>query len=302
MNHDWKNATCTEPKTCSKCGETEGEALGHDWQDATCTLPITCERCGLTKGEALGHDFSDATCTEAKTCLVCGATEGKALGHDWEDATCTEAKTCTRCGETEGKPLGHAVEEWTIITEASCSEEGLQSGVCTVCGEEVEEAIEKLEHTPGEWIVTVPAQSDKDGEREIQCTVCGETLKHESYEMTEEEKEDAFKAECEWYSYDTIARNPGDYLLEKVAFRGEVIQSMEKGDNYTLRVNVTQGRYTWSDTIYVEYTKNDPNEPRILEDDIITLYGFAFDTITYETVLGAKVTIPAVLASYIDIE
>lgn len=34
--HMWKDATCTEPKTCSKCGETEGEALGHmlgNWED-----------------------------------------------------------------------------------------------------------------------------------------------------------------------------------------------------------------------------------------------------------------------------
>lgn len=34
--HLWKDATCTEPKTCSKCGETEGEALGHtlgNWED-----------------------------------------------------------------------------------------------------------------------------------------------------------------------------------------------------------------------------------------------------------------------------
>lgn len=33
--HDWVEATCTEPKTCSKCGETEGEPLGHtpgEWE------------------------------------------------------------------------------------------------------------------------------------------------------------------------------------------------------------------------------------------------------------------------------
>jgi len=27
LNHDWKDATCTEPKTCTKCGAIEGEAL-----------------------------------------------------------------------------------------------------------------------------------------------------------------------------------------------------------------------------------------------------------------------------------
>ena len=29
--HEWTDATCTEPKVCSKCGETEGDALGHSW-------------------------------------------------------------------------------------------------------------------------------------------------------------------------------------------------------------------------------------------------------------------------------
>ena len=36
-SHEWQEATCTEPKTCSRCGETEGEALGHDYVDGYCT-------------------------------------------------------------------------------------------------------------------------------------------------------------------------------------------------------------------------------------------------------------------------
>lgn len=39
-SHTWEKATCTEPKTCSKCGETSGTALGH-----TTTSGI-CSRCG----------------------------------------------------------------------------------------------------------------------------------------------------------------------------------------------------------------------------------------------------------------
>lgn len=39
MSHEWKEATCAEPKTCAKCGETEGEALGHTWVEATCEEP-----------------------------------------------------------------------------------------------------------------------------------------------------------------------------------------------------------------------------------------------------------------------
>ncbi len=32
-DHSWLEATCTEEKTCSVCGEVEGEALGHSWSE-----------------------------------------------------------------------------------------------------------------------------------------------------------------------------------------------------------------------------------------------------------------------------
>ena len=35
--HQWEEATCDQPKTCSKCGETEGEALGHTTDAGLCT-------------------------------------------------------------------------------------------------------------------------------------------------------------------------------------------------------------------------------------------------------------------------
>ena len=34
--HEWTDATCGTPKTCTKCDLTEGEALGHSWQEADC--------------------------------------------------------------------------------------------------------------------------------------------------------------------------------------------------------------------------------------------------------------------------
>lgn len=55
--HEWVEATCTEPKTCSICGETEGEALGHTMTKASYQQPATCEVCGETEGEPLPADF-----------------------------------------------------------------------------------------------------------------------------------------------------------------------------------------------------------------------------------------------------
>ena len=152
--HEWTEATCTLPKTCQKCEETEGEALGHTWVDADCVTPKTCSVCAETEGEALGHTFVDADCVTPKTCSVCAATEGEALGHTWVDAacvtpttrsvccatdgealahtwvdaTCVAPKTCSVCAATEGEALGHTLEEqWTV------SESALVKN-CTVCG------------------------------------------------------------------------------------------------------------------------------------------------------------------------
>lgn len=100
--HDWKEADCEHPKTCTKCGETEGEALGHSWKEADCEHPKTCATCGKTEGEALGHDWTEADCEHPKTCKTCGKTEGEPLGHDWAEATTEAPKTCKHCGKTEG--------------------------------------------------------------------------------------------------------------------------------------------------------------------------------------------------------
>lgn len=44
-SHQWDDATCTLPKTCAKCGETEGAPLGHVWTEATSTTPAICLVC-----------------------------------------------------------------------------------------------------------------------------------------------------------------------------------------------------------------------------------------------------------------
>lgn len=58
-DHDWWEATCETPRTCVKCGKTDGSPLGHDWEPATYSSPQTCRRCGLAEGFPL-PDKSDA--------------------------------------------------------------------------------------------------------------------------------------------------------------------------------------------------------------------------------------------------
>lgn len=57
--HEWVEATCQEPKHCSKCGETEGAPLDHVWTEATFAAPKTCTLCGETEGERTQSYFEE---------------------------------------------------------------------------------------------------------------------------------------------------------------------------------------------------------------------------------------------------
>ncbi len=131
MSHEWKEATCTEPKTCAKCSKSEGEPLGHTWVDATCSEAKHCSVCGEIEGETLEHTWVDATCAEPKHCSVCGVTEGNALEHTLTEANYQQAATCEVCGETVGEPLQAYYEENGITCDAELNKPYSSTTYCS---------------------------------------------------------------------------------------------------------------------------------------------------------------------------
>lgn len=255
----------------------------------------------------LYHDWGSATCTEPQRCKICGKTQGDALGHDYADATCTKPRTCKRCGEADGDALGHEVpaDAWIVDVQATCTEQGSEHGNCKRCGERQTKTIPLVPHTEGEPQITTEATVDASGnavagEKTICCSVCGAKIRTEKYSLSPEEIASMFKEACETPGYEDVARNPDDWEGKKVAFRGKVIQTMQDGNGYTLRVNVTEGRYgLWDDTILVSYAAKS-GEARILEDDIMTFYGTMKGMYSYKSVLGATITVPLLIASYAE--
>lgn len=73
-------------------------------------------------------------------------------------------------------------------------------------------------------------------------------------------------------------------------------------------VNITEKNYYYlnetyyKDTIMVHYQYSNSYESKILEDDIITIYGQSVGLVSYESIVGSQVTIPAIDALYIDIK
>ena len=72
--HNWEKADCVSPRTCARCGISDGEPnpANHEWGEATCLIPMTCQKCGEQKGDVIGHKY------ESGICATCGISESNA--------------------------------------------------------------------------------------------------------------------------------------------------------------------------------------------------------------------------------
>ena len=109
---------------------------------------------------------------------------------------------------------------------------------------------------------------------------------------------------CRTISYEKLSRNPDSYDGEYFTFVGEVIQVMESGSRVHFRMNITEyevgGTYFSKDPIYVT-TRLGEDGARILENDIIRIYGQCDGLYTYTAVLGNSVSLPKIDAKYWEI-
>lgn len=99
-------------------------------------------------------------------------------------------------------------------------------------------------------------------------------------------------AEYQKFDFKTYSRHPENYKNQKFKLTGKVLQVLgNRKDGYEIRL-ATNGSY--DDVVYL-FIVSDPGFA-ILEDDRLTVYAIAYETITYKTVLGASITLPAFIA------
>ena len=132
-----------------------------------------------------------------------------------------------------------------------------------------------------------------------------EKARKEAEEKAQKEAEEKnFKESCKVYTFEQMARNPDKFKGTNVKITGEVVQALYGTNSVDLRVNITKnGHYStyYTDTIYVIYNTK-TGEDKILEDDIITIYGTSMGDYSYTSTIGAKVTLPLISAKYIILE
>ena len=125
VEHSWSEAyTDAGDGTHSRVCTTEGcdardeeSAKSHNWNNATCKAPETCSVCGLTQGETAEHKWEKTKDHIEATC--------ESKGYDSFMCTvCQEKKTGT------SSPIGHQFPNEWIVRDANCKDDGLKYRVC----------------------------------------------------------------------------------------------------------------------------------------------------------------------------
>lgn len=192
LNHDWAEATCTEPKTCRRegCGATDGNPLGHDMPDAWSKDENEhwheCKRCH-SKEDAGKHEYGDDN-----ICDICEYDRTVPHTHNLtlvfaNAATCTKNGkkayyTCDGCDmwfeDANGSieiadktsviipATGHAPSESWKFDKADHWKDCTNAG----CGVIIEGS--KATHTESGWIIDTAPTYFNSGTQHKECTVC----------------------------------------------------------------------------------------------------------------------------------
>lgn len=89
-------------------------------------------------------------------------------------------------------------------------------------------------------------------------------------------------------TYDDLFRNNEQHVGKVVYYRAVLLQVLTvKTDSYQIRAGVSLDEPSRSDPVYLHYVGK-----RLLEDDDVEIVARVLGLVTYQSVLGAKITIP----------
>lgn len=155
----------------------------HPAVEPTCDTPGSvqywhCDECGNDYLDEKGHERIDDVTIDILPHIP---VVDQGIPADCENDGLTEGSHCATCGEVivaqEVIPaLGHEIGTFTRVSNPTCTQTGLETSVCTRCGETIERIIPATGHTE-EVIPGTPATCTETGLSEgVLCSVCGAVL------------------------------------------------------------------------------------------------------------------------------
>ena len=155
----------------------------HPAVEPTCDTPGSvqywhCDECGNDYLDEKGHERIDDVTIDILPHIP---VVDQGIPADCENDGLTEGSHCATCGEVivaqEVIPaLGHEMGTFTRVSNPTCTQTGLETSVCTRCGETIERVIPATGHTE-EVLPGTPATCTEAGLSDgVRCSVCGAVL------------------------------------------------------------------------------------------------------------------------------
>lgn len=142
--------------------------------------------------------------------------------------------------------------------------------------------------------------------KEENTTTTPEPTEAPTPEPTPAETKEEFMASCEEPDYKTLARYPDENIGKRIKLRVKISQILQGGlfdSNEYYRVYTdTSGYELYLDDEYFMYDERIDDDTKLLQDDIIDVYGeFAGTETVTRALTGTKEDVPSFKAYYIDI-
>lgn len=206
---------------------------------------------------------------------------------DSEESTSKETTTQVNETEEEEKPLVEYKDATTArITQQALNDAGYNCGTPDgIAGAKTTEAINAYQTAKGITVngkITDELLKSLGIKEKVQAAIEAEGKKNE------------YGSD---YTYEQLARNPDTYVMKKMKFTGKVLQA-ETGNICYMRLAINSNYDT---VLFVTYDK-DVLDYRLLEDDIVTIYGASLGVYSYEAVSGATITLPWIEADMIELQ
>lgn len=113
-----------------------------------------------------------------------------------------------------------------------------------------------------------------------------------------QDAESYFKSTCLSIPFEELARFPDNHKNQPIVITGKIVQVITKDNGGEYRL-VIDGDY--NQVFYINYFGSF-KQGNILNNDTITFWGTYDGTTSYESTLGAKITVPSLMAKYYAIK
>lgn len=200
------------------------------------------------------------------------------------------AKVCPHCRKKQG-----GIVKWIVIVVVVLAIFGAASG-----GNDKKSDSQQASNSNTSTSNSAPqSQNTKDNEKESEAKEPTDINEPETESISEEE----YKELCGEYVYKDVLRNPENYVGEKIKITVKISTVHEAGFTNPTKYYFaySESDYGWYGDRYAVYDKRSEQDPKLLSDDVITVWGEIADPEQTSSLIVSSEELFVINMKYVEI-